>query len=265
MLYELVKLSKGIEILQNIQDVNYNCPRMGRSTDKLLTVTELNKIAGDDKIGNDTKDDDDGCIPFQDIENHLSTLDPASHDISDPQINKRRLQILKDRCKIDIADVQTEVTSNDLQPICGIPDIILDTLNLTENEVNTPPTTINNANDNTYLREHPMIIELITGKILQRMNNEVLLNNEGDPSISGNDLNINLEHLAASLDFKQKAAFEVMATSFRLQALECYNISENALNTLFQVTERENKMKQLKELTEQLSKKGGELQLLMSF
>ena len=129
-------------------------------------MTELKKVAGDECIGDNDEIKDDDCISFQEIENHLSTLDPASNDISDAQINKRRLQILKDRCKIDTADVQTEVSSNDLQPICGIPDTILNNLNSTENEVNTQSPRISNVKDNMYLQEHPMIIELITGKIL---------------------------------------------------------------------------------------------------
>ena len=54
---------------------------MGCATNDLLTVTELNKIAGDDRIGNETKNDDNDCIPFQDIENNLSTFDPTSNDI----------------------------------------------------------------------------------------------------------------------------------------------------------------------------------------
>ena len=96
------------------------------------------------------------------------------------------------------------------------------------------------------------------------MTQETFLNSEGNPSISDSDLNINLEHLATALDFKQKAAFEIMASSFILQALKCYNISQTELTALFQViTVRENKLKHLKELTQKLKDKGGELQLLM--
>ena len=75
--------------------------------------------------------------------------------------------------------------------------------------------------------------------IITKINNVVLGTNANSSSTSSYD-GICIEKMASTynLDFKQKAAFEIIATSFVLESLQQYDTSPTAASNLFDENQR---------------------------
>ena len=258
---------KGQEILQNIQDINYNCTQLTKPLDTITATTTL-KVHEKDKEMARADDNDDNTVTIENIEALLKTIDQHSHDIPDPSIIKRRLKIIADKVMIppntlpnitsyssmlsNAFEIPTEVSKFFLPDIEQPSTEDHDGLDLTQN---TP-----------YLRRNPLVIELITGKIFQSFS-DVNWDNEDPFSQDSVASRINLEFIikANTLDLKQAAAFDILACSFILQCLHEQNITQNEINKLFYLHDynRADKTAKLKHLKEILESKGGTSELVM--
>ena len=83
---------KGLEILQNIQDINYNCAQLDRPVDPITATTTL-RTHEDDKDVNRSSEPEENTVTIDHIEALLNSVDTGvSNPIGDPDINKRRLK-----------------------------------------------------------------------------------------------------------------------------------------------------------------------------
>ena len=91
---------KGLEILQNIQDINYNCAQLQRPVDPITATTTL-RTHEDDKDVKRLSETEENTVTIDHIEALLDSIDTGvSNPIGDPDINKRRLKHIAERVEV---------------------------------------------------------------------------------------------------------------------------------------------------------------------
>ena len=79
---------KGLEILQNIQDINYNCTQLTKPIDPVTASTMLEEHEKDKEL-NRSNDNEENAVTIENIESLLKSVDGHDDQIADPDINKR--------------------------------------------------------------------------------------------------------------------------------------------------------------------------------
>ena len=157
---------KGLDILQNIQDIHYNCSQMEKPVDPITASTIL-KAHEKDKELNRSNEQEDNTVNVDQIENLLDSLNGCEpgQQISDPDIDKRRLAHIAEGVTIPPHTITNNTSPSTLKNILDIPASVArqfqDDMTTDENVSG-----LDLQNDCTYLRRNPMIIEMITGKYL---------------------------------------------------------------------------------------------------
>ena len=259
--------SKGLEILQNIQDINYNCTQLTKPIDPITATTTLKEHEKDKELAR-SDDNEENTVTIENIEALLKTVDSHSHNISDPDINKRRLKIVADKVLVPPHTLPNITSSSSkLKDMFQIPTTISEQF-LPDSD--QPSTGNSNGLDLTrngcYLLSNPLVIEMITGKIFQSYS-DVNWDNE-DPFLPNSIASrINLEFIIKSnqLDIKQAAAFEILACSYILLSLDDHKVTQDEINKLYYLHDynRADKTAKLKHLKDILHSKGGTTELVM--
>ena len=259
---------KGLEILQNIQDINYNCPQLQKPVDPITASTTLRKHEKDKEL-NRSNQVDENTVSLDHIEDLLKSVQVPGQELSDPDINKRQLKQIAERVKVpehtitnatspsmlaNVMDIPTEVTS--FFPSTG------DNMNVDEDDSRLDVDQYRRS----YLQTNKTVIELITGRVFDSYT-DVDWGNEDPTSDNSLASRINLGRIIHkhTLDIKQAAAFEILACSFILGSLDDYNVTDDELRKLFSFNDfvRNDKTAKLRGLKEMLVTKGGKKELVM--
>ena len=128
-----------IKVLQNIQDVNYNCV-IGKTTilDPILKSTSYKKCDEDKKFNKQKKDsDDENYASIEELQKAFESIYPDTG--YEPDNEKRSMSHLIERHVINEKKIDTkfdEVISN-LKDIVNPPESILNTLDGINNNVSS--------------------------------------------------------------------------------------------------------------------------------
>ena len=200
---------KGLEILQNIQDVNYNCNRATEPQDPLNMNTVLMKSDKDDEIRK-RRNKKNNAIHIREIERQigLGQLSQVGLTEDQPDVMSRSMKAVIDRGNLSEQDVNVTVLPNEHSDITNIPVNISKLLKKSTTPIHTPNIFTNDTNS------LPFIITTINSTVLGLTS----------PTASNLDANdgISLSKISAkhTLDFKQRAAFETVCSSFLLSQLK---------------------------------------------
>ena len=253
---------KGLEVIQNIQDVQHNCTNLRQMKDELEATTIFKPHESDSK----TKvDENEVTTHVNELVDMFKQLDDTGLHDSDP--DKRSLSIIGKRHSIVNQDIPSyNLTFPD---ITDIPDGI--TVNSTgESDFTDMDTATSNDGesvpDGGNNVSFSMIIDILTEVVLNQMR-EVTLINQDTSDLVNNVKDLSFQSVIAkyTLDFKQSIAFEIMASSFILKSLNVGNVSEDVLHSFFEGNDEERitHAKSLSGLRKYLIEKGGHNQLIM--
>ena len=259
---------KGLEILQNIQDINYNCSQLDRPIDPVTAATVLTEHEKNKELDNSSEEENP--VGIDQVETMLESLtsgngDSSSIGISEPDIDKRRLNYVANRVDVPSHTINSIMSPTTMKDITDIPEEVTRQVasTVTTPANNTDPDSILQQRNN-YLQNHEMVVEMITGKVFQPLD-EVDWGNENPYASNSLACKINMEAIikANTLDLKQAAAFEILACSFILSCLDDYKITESELNKLFTSTGLTDKVQRLQSLKAMLNQKGSKRELVM--
>ena len=255
------KLSElGYSVLQNIQDVQYNCTAQSNvKVDPILRSTEYEGSEEDQELKKKVASDDPNAVDYKQIEEMFNSL---SSDVGyEPDELKRDLSFISSSHDIPTSNINVEgIDSDNLKDILVIPESITEDI-----ESNSNQTGNIQWSDEEHLNEDPLIIEYLAYGLLSHH----LYDDDYNDSrvLDETDLlNINMDKYAVNqkLDLIQTAAFEVMASSFILAQLEMHDITEEGIIRLFpDIDIRQSKIDKLSKLVALLEKKGGLKDLFM--
>ena len=253
-----------IKVLQNIQDVNYNCV-IGKTTilDPILKSTSYKKCDEDKKFNKQKKDsDDENYASIEELQKAFESIDPDTG--YEPDNEKRSMSHLIERHVINEKKIDTkfdEVISN-LKDIVNPPESILNTLDGINNNVSSSAWN----HDDHFQHDHLIIEYIAYGVFLENWydidNQHLTENHSYTPNA---DVHMTCFANKQGLDFKQTAAFEVIASSYILQCLDSHGINHERIQHIFGVNSIEgtSKLQKLNNLKALLLKKGGITNLFM--
>ena len=258
---------KGLEILQNIQDINYNCAQLERPVDPITASTTLRTHEKDKEL-NRSSETEDNAVSIDHIEAMLNSVDAnTSNPIGDPDIKKRRLKHIAERVVVPAHTITNCTAHSTLTNILDIPRAVRSQLQVGDDmSIDGNDNGLDLQYRSTYLQSNPMVIEMITGKVFDPFN---AVNWGSEDPLAPNSLasKINLEAIIKNntLDLKQAAAFEILSCSFILNSLDDYNITGDELSKLFSYNDftRADKTAKLTQLKDMLVTKGGTKDLVM--
>ena len=257
---------KGLEILQNIQDINYNCAQLKKPVDPITASTVLQQHEKDKEI-NRSNEQEENTVTIDHIEALLNSLDgcESGQQIPDSDINNRRLTHIAERVIVPPHTITNIISPSMLTNIFNIPRVVTSNFHNTDDmSTDENDSGLDLQYRNRYLTRYPMIIEMITGKVFDSFTN-IDWGNE-DPLVPNSLASkINLEAIIKinKLDIKQAAAFEILACSFILDSLDDYKVTEIELSKLFSYNDLSDKTNKLKHLKHMLVQKGGTKELVM--
>ena len=124
---------KYFEVLQNIQDVTYNCKDLQLGKDELEAATTLTPHECDNRMASKKKVQED-TVPFDELELILNNL--ADGNIRSVHPTHRSLSVIADREDIARQDVpfSEDFVNSNLHCISDIPQYIIDDLNGTNTQ-----------------------------------------------------------------------------------------------------------------------------------
>ena len=257
---------KGLEILQNIQDITYNCTQLTRPVDPVTASTMLKEHEKDKEL-NRSNNNEENTVTIENIEALLKSVDGHDDQISDPDIHKRRLKLIAEKVVVPPHTIASGASPTIMKDILKIPREIKDIFRGNDDDsMDGDDDLLDLSYRSTYLQNNPLVIEMITGRIFTPFN-EANWDNEDPYSPDSLASKINLKYIitANTLDIKQAAAFEILACSYLLTCLDEFKVTEDEISKLFSFHDynRADKTKKLKELKDMLVRKGGTTELVM--
>ena len=251
----------GYVVLQNIQDVQYNCTSQSNvKVDPILQTTVYEASDEDNDMKKKMSSDDSNVADYDEIDKMFQSLSP---DVGyEPDELKRDLSFITSSHDVPLSKINVDMLNDDnLKNILDIPAIVVEEIDENLNQTNN-----SEWNDDEYLNQNTLIIEYLAYGLLSHH----LYDDDFDLTrVLDEDelMDINMERYAQSqnLDLVQTAAFEVMACSFILAQLEMHDITEEGILKLFphDIDTRQSKIEKLDKLVSLLEKRGGLIDLFM--
>ena len=253
-------------MLQNIQDVCHNCSKLKSARDELELTTVYESHEDDQREQN--HDDNVNTVSFEQISELFQQADDFG--IREIHPSKRKLNIIATRHDIVEQKLpQSRIVNAD---ITDIPKGLM----VTDKGVRKGQMTSNDVNkksdgdgmvSSSYVLDCKMVIEIINDNVI----NGMPLSEESNDVIQKDPLKkvciISLQNiiLQYTLDFKQSVAFEVMASSFILNLLQKYNLTQESIEAYFKEdeTQKHECIKSISRLKKIMDKKGGVEDLAM--
>ena len=213
------------------------------------------KACEEDNFKNMNSNDDD-ITTIQSIENLIASLDEQDSDLDQSSCHRRKLKTIANRTKPSVSCIGS-LSVNKTQSVMDIPSDVYDSVN----PVNEQPGNRrqrNSSDDNVESNSsnsQRFIVDVIVSSLYT-----------GDDDT---DFEIGTMREFAeqnTLDFKQIAAFEILASSYVLRCIEKYSINtDEGLGILYNCSrvEQDEQRKKLELLLERLEKQGGKSDLFM--
>ena len=206
----------SLSVMQNIQDVNYNCVGDGQMLlDPTLHDTVLNRTNEDKEFMKSLQSEkDDDYASFEELQKAFDSLGPDTG--YEPKKNVRTMNNLIERHDISSYQIDVDFQCTSLQSLNPPLDVLsqIDSMLLIDN--------VEEFKHVNHLEENPLLIKYIAYGLLDTSiyDQNIVIQTETDSKA-------NMKKFAESipLDFKQTAAFEVMSCSYLLKALETNNIN----------------------------------------
>ena len=246
----------SLAVMQNIQDVNYNCVRdCQRLLDPILHDTILNKTDEDKEFMKKLHDEkDDDYTTYEELQKAYDSLGPDTG--YEPLEHIRTMHQLINRHDVSCHKTNVEFDGTSLQSLNPPQNI------LTQIESIPSAYIVEDFQHVNHFERNPLLIEYIAYGVL-----DTNMYDQNVTIMTEIDSKMNMEKFAESipLDFKQTVAFEVMACSYLLKAIEINNINMRQIQKVFceDIQFCLSKQEKLKELKNLLHSKGGETQLFM--
>ena len=260
---------KSLEVIQNIQDVSYNCSNIAKVKDELETTTIFTPHESDSKM---KCKEDEVTTDVNELAEMFKQLDDTGLEDSDP--NKRSLSIIGKRHTI--VNQELPLHNLTLPDITNIPDgIHVGIKGIPVEKKKASNTTGKDAITSDDGKPIPdtkndidfcMIIDILTEAFLNQMGEDaVTCQDTTDLLKSVKDVSFESVIKEYTLDFKQSIAFEIMASSFLLKSLNVGNVSEDVLESFFDGNDEQRKSyaRTLSGLRKYLIDQGGHNDLIM--